>query len=125
MRVVVLYTEKIILGKCAKFRDPIFLGLIQMSKQPEETEIEEGEIVSETESEEEEVSIIATEDEPMDEIDDDDMMFEDDGVDVATLMTSLLATEDGDTVCTALVSITQQLQMQNKILIKILSELKN
>ena len=113
------------MGKCAKFRDPIFLGLIQMSKQPEETEIEEGEIVSETESEEEEVSIIATEDEPMDEIDDDDMMFEDDGVDVATLMTSLLATEDGDTVCTALVSITQQLQMQNKILIKILSELKN
>ena len=96
-----------------------------MSKQPEETEIEEGEIVSETESEEEEVSIIATEDEPMDEIDDDDMMFEDDGVDVATLMTSLLATEDGDTVCTALVSITQQLQMLNKILIKILSVLKN
>ena len=97
-----------------------------MSKQPEETEIEEGEIVSETESEEEEeISIIATEDEPMDETDDDDMMFEDDGVDVATLMTSLLATEDGDTVCTALVSITQQLQMQNKILIKILSELKN
>ena len=96
-----------------------------MSKQPEETEIEEGEIVSETESEEEEISISATEDEPMDEIDDDDMMFEDDGVDVATLMTSLLATEDGDTVCTALVSITQQLQMQNKILIKILSELKN
>ena len=94
-----------------------------MSKQPEE--IEEGEIVSETESEEEEISVIATEDEPMDEIDDDDMMFEDDGVDVATLMTSLLATEDGDTVCTALVSITQQLQMQNKILIKILSELKN
>jgi hypothetical protein len=28
-------------------------------------------------------------------------------------------------VCTALVGITQQLQMQNKILIKILSELKN
>jgi hypothetical protein len=113
------------LGKCAKFRDPIFLSLNQMSKQPEEPEIEEGEIVSETESEEEEISVIATEDEPMDEIDDDDMMFEDDGVDVATLMTSLLATEDGDTVCTALVSITQQLQMQNKILIKILSELKN
>jgi hypothetical protein len=96
-----------------------------MSKQPEETEIEEGEIVSENESE---VSIIATEDEPIDDeidMDEDEMMFEDDGVDVATLMTSLLATEDGDTVCTALVSITQQLQMQNKILIKILSELKN
>ena len=52
-------------------------------------------------------------------------MFDDDGMDVTTLMTSLLATEDGDTVCTALVGISQQLQMQNKILIKILSELKN
>jgi hypothetical protein len=94
-----------------------------MSNQPEENEIEieEGEIVSESESE--------TEDEPVDEEidmdDEDEMMFEDDGMDVTTLMTSLLATEDGDTVCTALVGISQQLQMQNKILIKILSELKN
>jgi hypothetical protein len=93
-----------------------------MSNQPEENEIEieEGEIVSESESE--------TEDEPVDEeidMDEDEMMFEDDGMDVTTLMTSLLATEDGDTVCTALVGISQQLQMQNKILIKILSELKN
>jgi len=91
-----------------------------MSNQPEENEIEieEGEIVSESESE--------TEDEPIDEdIDMDEEDFEDDGMDVTTLMTSLLATEDGDTVCTALVGISQQLQMQNKILIKILSELKN
>lgn len=94
-----------------------------MSNQPEENEIEieEGEIVSESESE--------TEDEPVDEEidmdDEDEMMFGDDGMDVTTLMTSLLATEDGDTVCTALVGISQQLQMQNKILIKILSELKN
>lgn len=96
-----------------------------MSNQPEENEIEieEGEIVSESESESE------TEDEPIDEEidmdDEDEMMFDDDGMDVTTLMTSLLATEDGDTVCTALVGISQQLQMQNKILIKILSELKN
>ena len=98
-----------------------------MSNQPEQNEIEEGEIVSESESEEV-VSVTETEDEPIDDeidMDEDEMMFVDDGVDVATLMTSLLATEDGDTVCTALVSITQQLQMQNKILIKILSELKN
>lgn len=94
-----------------------------MSNQPEENEIEieEGEIVSESETE--------TEDEPVDEEidmdDEDEMMFDDDGMDVTTLMTSLLATEDGDTVCTALVGISQQLQMQNKILIKILSELKN
>ena len=98
-----------------------------MSNHPEENEIEieEGEIVSESESEE----VTETEDEPIDEEidmdDEDEMMFDDDGVDVTTLMTSLLATEDGDTVCTALVGISQQLQMQNKILIKILSELKN
>ena len=72
-----------------------------MSNQPEENEIEieEGEIVSESETE--------TEDEPVDEEidmdDEDEMMFDDDGMDVTTLMTSLLATEDGDTVCTALV----------------------
>jgi len=91
-----------------------------MSNQPEE--IEEGEIVSESESDE----VTETEEEPIDEdIDMDEEDFEDDGMDVTTLMTSLLATEDGDTVCTALVGISQQLQMQNKILIKILSELKN
>ena len=115
------------MGKCAKFRDPIFLSLNQMSKQPEE--IEEGEIVpvplpeSEYETESDTVEEISMTEDEVDEL--DEMGDEDDGVDVATLMTSLLATEDGDTVCTALVSITQQLQMQNKILIKILSELKN
>ena len=111
------------MGKCAKFRDPIFLSLNQMSKQPEE--IEEGEIVpvplpeSEYETESDTVEEISMTEDEVDELDEmgdeDDEMFEDDGVDVATLMTSLLATEDGDTVCTALVSITQQLQMQNKI----------
>lgn len=68
-------------------------------------EIEDGEIVEDSEEEE--------------------MMFEDDDeVDIATLMTSLLATEDGETVCTALVSIAQQLQTQNKILIRMLSHMK-
>lgn len=70
----------------------------------EEIEIEEGEIVAE------------------DDIED---FADDDELDVPTLMTSLLATEEGETVCTALLSIGQQLQIQNKILIKILSELKN
>ena len=70
-----------------------------MSAQPEEIkdeEIEEGEILTDDEDE----------------------------VDIASLMTSLLSTEDGDTICTALVAIGQQLVTQNKILIKILSELK-
>lgn len=76
-----------------------------MSDQPEEIpedEIEEGEIIT------------------------DDEEFEDEGgVDIAELMTSLMATEDGDTVCSALVNIANQLQTQNKILIKILSKLNS
>jgi hypothetical protein len=76
--------------------------------QPEkitDEEIEEGEILT-------------------DEDDDELMMDLEDEMDMGDMLTSLLATEDGDTVCTALVAIGQQLQTQNKILIKILSELK-
>lgn len=96
-----------------------------MSKQPEEIpedEIEEGEIVSD---EEDEISM--TEDEEVVDFDDDDEdeEEEDEGLDIASLMTSLMATPDGDTVCSALVMIGHQLQTQNKILIKILSELKS
>jgi hypothetical protein len=41
----------------------------------------------------------------------------------AEVLASTLATPDGDTVCTALLRIGDQLEMQNKILIKILSKL--
>lgn len=85
-----------------------------MSTQPEE--FEEGEIVSESEEEEQELE----EEEEEEEL---DMFDENDELDIATLMTSLLATEDGDTVCTALINISRQLQTQNKILIKMLSKL--
>jgi|TARA_R110001592_G_scaffold24958_1_gene95505 hypothetical protein len=87
-----------------------------MSIPPED--IEEGEIIPQDEVEDLEMS---TDDELM-EIEDED---EDDEVDLVSLMTSLLATEDGETICTALVTIGQQIQTQNKILIKILSEIKN
>ena len=85
-----------------------------MSTQPDE--IEEGEIVSESEGDEE-LSVSEEEEELED--------FEEDGggVDIADLMTSLMATEDGDTVCSALVNIANQLQTQNKILIKIMSKM--
>jgi hypothetical protein len=81
-----------------------------MSTQPEE--IEEGEIMSEDE---------------ISEMDDDEIVEEDFGesVDIAELMTSLMATDEGDTVCSALVNIANQLQTQNKILIKMLSQMKN
>jgi hypothetical protein len=90
-----------------------------MSTQPEEIvneiveedEIEEGEIVTDDEDE-------------LEDFEDEDEEL-DDGVDIPTLMTSLLATEEGDTICTALVDIGQQIQVQNKILTKILAQLKN
>jgi hypothetical protein len=89
-----------------------------MSIRPED--LEEGEIVPEDEIDE----IETISDEELMEVDEDeDEEEEDEELDVVTLMTSLLATEDGDTVCTALITIAQQLQTQNKILIKILSKL--
>jgi len=81
-----------------------------MSTQPDENEpeieIEEGEIVSESDDE------LSMSEEAMEE-----------GIDIAELMTSLMATDDGDTVCSALVNIANQLQTQNKILIKMLSKM--
>lgn len=82
-----------------------------MSTQPEE--IEEGEIISD-----EELSVSEDEEEPVDD-------FEGESIDITELMTSLLATEDGDTVCSALVNIANQLQTQNKILIKMLSKMNS
>ena len=53
--------------------------------------------------------------------DDEDMM------DMGGLLTSLLTTEDGDNVCTALVNIgailNKHMETQNKILVKILAKL--
>jgi|TARA_B110000444_G_scaffold255232_1_gene289189 hypothetical protein len=82
-----------------------------MSTQPDDNEIEEGEIITDDESED--LSIIEED--------------EDDGetLDMADIITSLLATEDGDTVCSALVNIASQLQTQNKILIKMLSKINS
>jgi len=73
-----------------------------MTDHPEELPDEEDSIMSEEEEEEE----------PMET-----------GIDLGELMTSLMATEDGDTVCSALVNIATQLQTQNKILIKILNKM--
>ena len=95
-----------------------------MSSRPEEEdpvdEIEEGEIVSDEEEEE----VIYTTD-----IEEDEGDFfeedEDEGMDLAGLMSSLLATPDGDTVCSALVNLCYQLETQNKILIKMLSKMQS
>jgi len=86
-----------------------------MSSHPEEeieSEIEEGEIVSD-----DEISLDMSED-------DHEEILGDDGIDVAELLSSLMATPEGDTVCTALVNIAFQLQTQNKILVKMLSKMQ-
>jgi hypothetical protein len=89
-----------------------------MSSRPEEEEpieeIEEGEIVTDEEEE-----IVLTDDEY--DINDDE---DEDNMDIAGLMTSLLATPDGDTVCSALVNLCYQLETQNKILIKMLARMQ-
>ena len=91
-----------------------------MSSRPEEEEpideIEEGEIVSE---EEEEIDLTDEDDYEINDDDDDE-----DNMDLAGLMTSLLATPDGDTICSALVNLCYQLETQNKILIKMLSKIQ-
>tara|TARA_B110001452_G_scaffold193860_1_gene163853 strand:+ start:97 stop:372 length:276 start_codon:yes stop_codon:yes gene_type:complete len=91
-----------------------------MSTQPEE--IEDGEIVSDEYETEDEISVDDQEIlEDMEDLDD----LEDDETDIIGLMTSLMATQDGDTVCSALVEISNQMQVQNKILIKILAKLQD
>lgn len=79
-------------------------------------EIEEGEIVEDTD------------DELEDELEDDEEGFDEDEAglgDIADIAASLLATPDGDTVASALVGIREQLETQNRILIKIFSALKD
>ena len=92
-----------------------------MSSRPEEEEpieeIEEGEIVSEEEDDEIEMT-----DEDDFEINEDE---DEDNMDLSGLMTSLLATTDGDTICSALVNLCFQLETQNKILIKMLARMQS
>ena len=68
---------------------------------------------------------IPDEEEELEEMDEDDM---DEGMDMFEALGSLLATEEGETIATTLVGlkdaterIAQCMEMQNKILVKILS----
>jgi len=59
------------------------------------------------------------EDEELFQEEDEMSMDEEIGIDLVDVLT----TPEGDTVCSALVSLVQQVQTQNKILIKILGKL--
>ena len=98
-----------------------------MSSHPEETETEtysemDEEPINVTESDSDEI-------EEMEEGDDYDMSDDDSDIpeifeeplQIDELLSSVLATPDGDTVCSALVNISHQLEVQNKILIKVIS----
>jgi hypothetical protein len=94
-------------------------------------DIEESESEYETESEldvqiDESISPETVEDEE-DEIPEWAVTDEEE-VDVIGHMTnvaaSLFSTEDGETICSALVSISKQLETQNRIMIKILTQLQ-
>ena len=101
---------------------------------PEENETEEE--FSDTESENGEFGSVIDENRIEDEIEDEiDLSDEDLGEymdetipgldDIGGLLSSVLATEDGETICSALVNISRTLEVQNKIMIKILSQLQN
>ena len=76
----------------------------------------------ESESETESEADIETHPEQVEEVDltqyEDD---EDDYITLESLLGSTLMTSEGDTVCTALVNLGRQLEIQNKIMVKMLS----
>lgn len=83
---------------------------------PAQMEIDEEEITDEEEIADEEVDMNEYEYEDEDDIE-QYMTME-------TLLGSTLMTEDGDTICSALVNMGRQLEIQNKILVKLLTTLQ-
>ena len=61
------------------------------------------------------------------DIDDEDVEYEEsiEDYDPMAILSGLLATEDGETVCTALCTIAKQLETHNKIMVKLLSAVKD
>ena len=90
-----------------------------MSTEQEEPLLEEIEEEEEIEDEESIVDDLDLDLEMPDDDDDEEYMM-----DMGGLLSSVLATEDGDTVCSALVNISRQMEVQNKILIKMLSQMQ-
>jgi hypothetical protein len=92
-------------------------------------EIQENNEIEEYGSESETGSNIEEDELPdIDELENDnfDEYMEDEPymMDMGGLLSSVLATEEGDTVCSALVNISRHMEVQNKILIKMLSQMQ-
>lgn len=80
-------------------------------------------------ADEEDEDDFETDDDEIEDSDDEDddglAPFEDPMQELGEMLASVLATPDGDTVCSALVNIGNQIESQNRILIKIFTALKN
>ena len=116
----------------AKKLSSIFPGVRYTMSQPEQPQTPE---VDETESEYEtdsELGVELEEDgsQPIEMYDEDELdgFLEDDDDDtvmkIVNIAGSLFASEEGDTVCTALVNISKQLEMQNRIMVKMLAQMQ-
>ena len=125
--VFVLYTKIFFSDETREKTHIDFSWYIEMTDQEEPLlepteETENSEIVSD-----DELPVIEDTLELSDEDEDMEMFEEDDEgymMDMGSLLSSVLATEDGDTVCSALVNISRQMEVQNKILIKMLSQMQ-
>ena len=94
-----------------------------------DAEPQEEEIIQDSESEYETESDIGEDEEEFEIGEEGSQMFEDEPfegemMDIGGLLGSLFSTEDGETVATALVNISKQLETQNRIMVKILSQLQ-
>lgn len=72
-------------------------------------------------AEEEKPEEIVEEEESEDDFDDDD----EGDMDTAEVMARTLVTDDGVTIATSLAKIVEQMEIQNKILVKMLGHIKN
>jgi hypothetical protein len=98
-------------------------------EQPQTPEVDETESEYETDSE---LGVELEEDgsQPIEMYDEDELdgFLEDDDDDtvmkIVNIAGSLFASEEGDTVCTALVNISKQLEMQNRIMVKMLAQMQ-
>ena len=115
----------------AKKLSLIFPGVRYTMSQPEQPpslEVDETESEYETDSELG-VVVEGEESQPIEMYDEDDLddFLEDDDdtvMKIANIAGSLFASEEGDTVCTALVNISKQLEMQNRIMVKMLAQMQ-
>ena len=94
------------------------------TEEPTQMEIEEEEITDEEEIADEEEITDEEEEVDMNEYEYEDGDDIEQYMTVETLLGSTLMTEDGDTICSALVNMGRQLEIQNKILVKLLTTLQ-